>query len=338
MIPPTQDLIVGKPSKIFYQLTNSSLLPIPYLMIGSGKIHSTDYPSKKVLGLSPRSSYEFFIEVTPKRRGYFEVEEKELVVRDIFRLFTFKKKLTTPASLLVYPKLYPLSSFIETGGNDQGENRTANDIFEDRSQINSLREYVEGDQLSSMHWKLSAKRDEPMMKIYDSTVSTKVYLFLDNSIQSLAKDVDHRLEDKMVDLILSLAHYYLEKQIPFVFYYQDANKIMAINSRDLKDMKELLTILAKIEANGTISFEHMVRQHSDKLKDGSMEVLVTTQLNVGQVVPIFDRTYLSELPIIFLVEDRVNYEASEHLVESFLPIYRIDYTDHLKNIMEDSYE
>lgn len=157
---PKESLFTGESINIVYQVKNNSILPIPYLEIKrdiSRRLSGLILPN---LIFSLRKK-EVFIEketVLLKRRGYYELGEIEIIIQDVFGFYTFKKKILSPASLLVYPETIFLSTFKITASHQSGELLVKNTAFQDKSRVATLREYREGDSVKAIHWKLSAKR------------------------------------------------------------------------------------------------------------------------------------------------------------------------------------
>ena len=344
IVHPANQTYRDEPIHLVFQINNSSPFPIPYLTINNSQVPSIEKEGKSILSLPGKGGYKYTMTVIPKRRGYFDIGEVELSVQDIFKLFKFKKKFTTKNPILVYPKINQLTSFIGESGQYQGKFKTINEMLEDRSQINTLREYVEGDQLSSIHWKLSAKREEPVVKVYDYNINPSVLIFMDNSIQSLEKDREFRLEDKLVDTVLSMIHYYLEKHTPFTLFYQNSEGYLETQSKDVRVMDEFLNILAKIEANGVTALEQVLQRQNEKIKEGYTVVVVTARLSKKVAINILDLLNKNVWPIVILVEDQehehmgIDEETFKKLIDNNLPFYRMNYSTNVKNILEGSHE
>ena len=88
--------------------------------------------------------------------------------------------MTSKTSLLVYPIPTELNSFKITSIEQIGDMIIDNKAFEDKSRISSLREFREGDSVKAIHWKLSAKLDELIIKEFDNSADTNVIVFVDN--------------------------------------------------------------------------------------------------------------------------------------------------------------
>ena len=99
-------------------------------------------------------------EVTYRRRGIHTIGPASFVARDVLGLATRHVATATTDDLLVYPRVYDLSSRARrdlVALHDTGESH-------DRDEFDRLRQYVRGDSLRDVHWKSSAKREELVVK------------------------------------------------------------------------------------------------------------------------------------------------------------------------------
>ena len=70
---------------------------------------------------------------------------------------------------------------------EDGEEKNKRKIGEDRTIISHIRDYMEGDNINSVHWKLSSKKDDLIVKVYDHPN--------DNNIMIIADMQAHEFED-----------------------------------------------------------------------------------------------------------------------------------------------
>ena len=103
-------------------------------------------------------------EVTYRRRGRHTIGPASFVARDVLGLATRRVATATTDELLVYPRVYDLSSRAHrdlVALHDTGESH-------DRDEFDRLRQYVRGDSLRDVHWKSSAKRDDLVVKEFSA--------------------------------------------------------------------------------------------------------------------------------------------------------------------------
>lgn len=116
--------------------------------------------------------------------GMVEVHIEKLKVSDFFRLFSLTKKCRENVLLPVFPEIYPVT--FEVGRNIRdfiGES----DVFskdksgDDPSEVFDVRPFRPGDRMQQIHWKLTARSDDFMVKEFSRPLGYPVVVFLDFS-------------------------------------------------------------------------------------------------------------------------------------------------------------
>ena len=110
--------------------------------------------------------------------GNINIEATQLIIMDYLGLVKYTKEISREANVLVMPMdiNYSISmdnALIEA---DEGDKK-ANTL--DSSEIKGIREYKEGDTLHRIHWKLSSKFDELMVKEFETSVEANINLLID---------------------------------------------------------------------------------------------------------------------------------------------------------------
>lgn len=88
----------------------------------------------------------------------------------------------------------------------------------DFSEISGIREYIPGDKLQNIHWKLSVKKDELMVKERVSVSAMQLSVLVE-----LANDEEMRLES-VLDLADGVTKALVSFNLPFTIYYYSTNK------------------------------------------------------------------------------------------------------------------
>ena len=131
-------------SNTFFKTTGERVLEVPLYAF---KGYTLDFP------------------VIAKLPGIVSVTVDTVKVSDIMGFFVLKKKLDAKGELAIVPTslddmVMDLSNF-ESGMLESEESTKRGNDFSD---VHDIREYIPGDKLMSIHWKLSAKRDILMVK------------------------------------------------------------------------------------------------------------------------------------------------------------------------------
>ena len=109
--------------------------------------------------------YELELPIIPELPGVIEVKVNGIKIKDTMGFFALKKNTDSYCELVVMP--IKLNQDIDNlPGLEQGmlESEESTKKGNDFSDVQEIREYIPGDKLMSIHWKLSAKRDILMVK------------------------------------------------------------------------------------------------------------------------------------------------------------------------------
>lgn len=342
---PSGSLYKGEKVTINHKLENKSFFSIPYLEIHSDisrKLTGRD-TSRVVISLEKKGSYYFNEEINLIRRGLYEMGEIEIIVHDIFKFFTLRKKIKTDISLLVYPEVFNLSTFEITANQQLGELLVQNSIYKDKSRISSLREYREDDMVKAIHWKLTAKRDYPIVKEYENRVDTNVIIFIDNQMDNFVNDFDRRMEDKIVDVALSIVNYCLIQNIEVVLETQNETEYIKLYSQHSTDLKQFLELFARFKGNGMYDSMALLNSRMERELSGSAFIIITSILN-KKMGAIGLQMKLKNLNPLFIVVTDNEYKNGfiEPLVESRLkqegiPVFILDCKSNVTDVLEVSH-
>lgn len=339
---PEKSLFTGDSVEISYSIKNNSIFGIAYLEIQSDiskKLTGIDSPSV-ALSLKKGGSFSNRETIHLKRRGYYELGEMKVTIRDVFGFYSFTKKISGQTSLLVYPETINLSTFKITTSQQLGELLIKDSVFQDKSRITSLREYIEGDSVKDIHWRLSAKRDNLIVKDYENRGDTYAIVLVDNYINNFKDDLDRHLEDKAVDASLSVVNYCLSNNIEVKLATQNHKGYLEINGQQKSDLKPFLEILARFKGNGALDFTSFLIPRIETLRKGSTAIIITPNLDksIGAHGILLKTKNLN--PLFIVITDMENKTGNiDQMIEKKLrqegiPIYILDYKSSTKDLLE----
>ncbi|MCM1272040.1 MAG: DUF58 domain-containing protein [Clostridium sp.] len=115
--------------------------------------------------LRAKTGYEFMLPIVPRFPGTIKVTVKKIEIKDLSGLCFFKKNIDADGEATVLPRTLKDVKYDKNDA-EAGmlESEESNKRGNDFSDVQEIREYIPGDKLMSIHWKLSAKRDILMVK------------------------------------------------------------------------------------------------------------------------------------------------------------------------------
>lgn len=339
---PSESLFSEESISIEYKIKNMSVFRTAYLEIYSDiakQLTGLDSP-KVTLVLGKKESFAHKETVLLKRRGYYQLGEIDVTIRDVFGFYSFKKKITSSTSLLVYPKTINLSTFKITASHQSGEALVQDSVFQDKSRVASLREYREGDSVKAIHWKLSAKKAIPIVKDYDNYGDTYATIFIDNDAKLFKDDVDRRLEDKAANAALSIVNYCLNQNIEVSLETQNDRSCIKIQGQQKSDFKPFLETLARFKGNGALNFKSLLMPRIETLKRSSTVIIITPNFDKemgAQGIQLKIKNFNPLFIVITDIENKTGY--IDRMVEKMLnqegiPIYILDHNTSIKEALE----
>lgn len=152
-------------------------------------------------------------------RGNYEVGVKAIEVTDFLNLIKMTYPSEWPLRLTVLPRVVKLKQL----GIAASEEDPKTTRFAIGSQMESLdnevRKYQPEDTFRTIHWKASAKKGELLVRQPNSPIKRENILLLDLSPIGEERIMKLSIEDKMLEIVLAITHYYVDKQIRSSVYW-----------------------------------------------------------------------------------------------------------------------
>lgn len=135
------------------------------------------------MSLPPMGSYNVEHETSFRYRGTYEIGVRCLYISDFLGLFSIRLDVDIYQNVMVFPRKLGMDMKMATSATDI-PNDAAKLVFStEKAEISNIREYVPGDSLKSIHWKLSSKAVDGtlMVKDFNTNTSQSVYMLCDFS-------------------------------------------------------------------------------------------------------------------------------------------------------------
>lgn len=144
------------------------------------------------LPCSARSSEEKQLPIKYSMNGIYKYSISAITIRDMLGLVSVKKDIGQTAEVNVYPER-ELAAEVDMSDMNKGMTESEETVKKghDFSDVSDVREYIPGDKLMSIHWKLSAKRDILMVK--DRVAMSDQQMVILTELSGSDEDVDEVL-------------------------------------------------------------------------------------------------------------------------------------------------
>lgn len=175
----------GKTAEITVKIKNKSFLPAPGIVfyLAYENLLTGERGRIKLKGVCDAwQTGSLCAEMFVNRCGKYRVCLKKIRIYGLSGIFYLSCKRGNDAWLYVMPGLYDTAVTVtEASRHFMGESDIYKDASggPDASEILQIREFREGDKIQSIHWKMSAKADELMVRENRRPIGCPVVLFLD---------------------------------------------------------------------------------------------------------------------------------------------------------------
>jgi uncharacterized protein (DUF58 family) len=146
------------------------------------------------------------------KRGYYELDNVELVTRSPLMTKKHFETLKRPDHFYVYPNMVDESLLEIPFQRIMGSVLTRRNLYEDPFEFSGIREYQPTDPMSRINWKASARTDAWMVNLYGSTSAQEVIILLDVEDETIWKFDD--IHEEEIRLTASIASRCIQNGIP----------------------------------------------------------------------------------------------------------------------------
>lgn len=277
--------LIFKGDKVTFtvNITNRSFFILPYISISFLNDKGGVIQKHKInnISLQPFSKREVSIDYIYKYRGDFKLGVSTIEVQDFLGIFKFTLKNKTPLYITVYPQIIDIDEFYLSSGYLSDNVSSIGGGQEDISTIEEINKYNYGDSLRKIHWKLTAKTNELMIREYEKVGSRSAILILDLQSNNFEVEKNAAIEDKLLETTIAILRYciYNDAEVKLIY---DSKGINAINYSNSLDFQKAYEVLAKIEFNQKTSFKDIIESEVN-CNIGKADIIIAT-FNINYIL------------------------------------------------------
>ena len=129
--------------------------------------------------LLPMGCHDIVSNVSFPLRGSYDIGVKYLYVNDLFGLFRTEMKLELHRTVIVYPRSIVMAEDSGRSDTDIPTPVTKRTASPEQAEPADIRDYIPGDSMKNIHWKLSSKSEELQVKNFASNTDKHTYILCD---------------------------------------------------------------------------------------------------------------------------------------------------------------
>lgn len=264
----------GQLAGVSVTLENRGRLPIPYVLLR----FSDDQPGLRykrepgLYSLPPHALREENFTLTARYRGSYPVGAEAVFVEDYLRIFRLRCPEPQRPEILVYPAVWPLSLPARmTALTDQTTPRAG--AVEDYSSVAEILPYDPSREFRKIHWKLTARLDELMVRQFDTEDVARAALLLDLSGTGEGEAGAARA-DALAEGAASLLGEWMKNDQPAAFVYgQDKPAVLQRNGQD--GLETFCQLIAGLPCNTSLSAAQLLSFYLEGRHTGAAAVILT---------------------------------------------------------------
>jgi uncharacterized protein (DUF58 family) len=218
-------------------------------------------------------------------RGRYAVENVRAELSDPFGLQRVVVPLASAAALLVYPRLVRLERLFSDGGAGLRDGRRLLLHRPAGFELHSVREYVEGESLRTVHWRSTARRGELMVKELEDTPRDEIAVLLDAD----ARAATGESFDVQVRAAGSILEAYVRRGRRAVLMVNGAEHVSQHVRSSESDWRRALELLAAVEANGRVPLWSLLAEEASAALRALELTVVTAHVDAKLVDCLVDR-------------------------------------------------
>jgi len=231
-----------------------------------------------VTDLAPEAACQLDYQLFPERRGVYQLSDIQLSAPDLLGMYELSRRLQQPQELIVYPKpisLPPIWTSTATGGAGRTTTRRKSHQGTD---LYGVREYVPGDDLRHIHWKVSAHANQLVITEREEHRSLAATVILDLSRGPHAGEGNRSTLEYGVTLAVSLLVQALAQHAPAQLIAEGKQDFTVPFAGAGAAKHDFLEALARVQADNTLDLLDVAQQHQSQFAHAGSVAVITPQI------------------------------------------------------------
>ncbi|MBR3534763.1 MAG: DUF58 domain-containing protein [Oscillospiraceae bacterium] len=259
------------PTRIAVRLKNHSILPVSCAVVSLQITNTLTNETQSLTTMLPVASdneQSIKFSVSYAHCGMIKVSLKSIRVYDYIKLFSKVINYSCTYDIAVVPTLTAVTPAVDTAPGVMNDNEEFSKIKagDDCSEIFNIREYVYGDKINRIHWNLTTKLDELMVKEYSLPVSSQIIIVFEFCRDSSSENSMEK-NDASLDAAMSLSYFMLANNITHKIAWYDPNQKM-LHTEKIGSEIDFSAFLSAVFSSGTYddifsAFIHSKAENSD---------------------------------------------------------------------------
>lgn len=334
---------LGDKIVVTLKINNQSRLPVPWLLLHEVFPVALSTPSfhREVVVLPGKRDHKTHYTLMARKRGYYQIGPLSLTTGDMLGIQNEITGQLEANSLIVYPKIVPITRLNLPAHSPQVTLSTLMPLFQDPARPTGVRDYVPGDNPRHIHWTATAAAGRMLVKQYQPAIARDNAIFLNLSRSDYAK---RGYPDTAVELAITVAaslanHMTIVEELPvglttraFDPLAEQAQSFNIPPRKGRGHLMEILDILARAQAIAEDhTFLDTIRREAVHLTWGTTVIVITSAPSeaLAQTLLFLKRSGLQVALVIITPREMIYRQKREEAMPNLsVPVFKIqEYKD-----------
>ena len=214
------------------------------------------------------------------RRGVFTLGPWELLLGQPFGLFLVRQRYLQRQEILVYPPMVSLPERILPHRGALGDHRPLNQpLRAETISSTSVRSYQAGDPLRHIHWRTTARRVDPYVKVFEPEAASKIWLAPDFDARFHLDSDSGSSVETMVSVTASLAAALLQQNLAVGLVATAQQEVVTLPRLGQAHLWTLLQALAPLQAAPNRALQDLLERAGPLLTGSDLLIVITPALS-----------------------------------------------------------
>ena len=270
----------GEPIRVILSMKNRSVLPVFFCSVKLNVVNinfGLENTQVKRFSLTGKTEKEVPIDVNCKYCGKYFIKVESVKLYDYLGIFWIRKARNMKFQTCMYPQYYNVNSISQVmRTNYEKEKYFSHRKGQILSELLQYREYVPGDNLKLINWKISGKSDELMVREFDTPTDNQLVIIFDTF------EGNRVYKNLVYTVLVSISLTYAQSGIShYISWYNPVKN--CIENHNIETFEDVFRIIQLIFENETerdhISINYLLENH--ELDKYAKVIYVTNRLTEG---------------------------------------------------------
>lgn len=260
-----------------------------------------NYQASRVTGVESRSKNQWRTKGICSQRGLFTLGPTTLKSSDPFGIYEVYIEDLSSTSLMVMPPIVPLPAIEVAPGGRTGDARPRHNAPERTVSSSTVREFHPGDSMRWIHWRTTARKSSPYVRIFDGTPAGDWWIFLDLDSNVQAGEGWDSTQEHSIILAASLADRGLRENQSIGLVANGKDLVWLSPQGDDRQRWEILRALALIES-GDYSLAELLTRNKSLIGRNSSLVIITPNIKGDWIESLLPLMWRGAVPTVILLD------------------------------------